>query len=211
MDSLNNKQFWEEFFEEFVKECKELYNKKGFNYEIPKEEQVRCFLYYFLKKKNYLVESESNLFKEETKKSVGLYDLRVIMDDYDILIELKRTTALDTWYNDFTNYLESWKKDIEKLEMIDNKGIYNRWNIKNKLRKCFLLCVFTNDNSKEHLDKLDKKIDEFKDIIGKKWSIIPETDLSFIGNYRYSFSKEDTRNAKVKFIIWMENENINKI
>lgn len=214
MNLLNNKQFWEEFFEEFVKECKELYNKKGFNYDIPKEDQIRVSLYSSLRKKGFFVELESNLFINEKYRkkyqATPRFDLRVIMNDYDLLIEIKRTTALDTWFNDYTNYLKSWKKDIEKFEKFKDLKKYDLWKIKSNPKRCFLLGIFThnNDKSEKELEKLNLKIKEFKDFIHDTWQGYEtyETNPTSLGNYKSRFTptKEETREAMVKFIIWME-------
>jgi len=59
--NLLEKLLWEEFYQDFVKECKELYENKGFTYDIPCEEQIRSALYSFLRKKGHLIELESSV------------------------------------------------------------------------------------------------------------------------------------------------------
>ena len=61
MESLKNKQLWEEFFKHFCEECKLLYKNRGFTYLVPKEEQVRSQIYSFLRKKGFLIEIESDI------------------------------------------------------------------------------------------------------------------------------------------------------
>lgn len=204
-----NKSFWSQFFEYFTEECKVLYESKGFNYDIPKEEQIRASLYSFLKKKGHIMEVECNIFPKNPEKyqATPRFDLRVLSNDFDTLIELKRTTALDIWTNDFSNYLRSWEADIDKLDYLDDNENYDKWKIKNDIKKCFVLFIYTNNNeeSDKLYNKLLAKINEFKEYVKDKWGndICFESEFIPLGKYTYSSaSPSSEKEAKVKLLVW---------
>jgi hypothetical protein len=195
--------FWKDFFDSFTNECKQLYSCKGFSYDIPKEEQIRSSLYSFLKGNKVLLELESDLFLRKNSKVIAEYDLRLISNKKDILIEIKRSTALDIWTNDYTNFEKYWKKDIEKLDYADCEQEYDRGNINCNVGKCFLLFVFTNETEKsqKNFGKLSKKIESFKEYINEKWTNnqFYETNFVYIGDY---ISGNSEHKAKSKMLVW---------
>jgi len=169
-NQLFERSLWEEFYQDFVRECKKLYENKGFTYDIPCEEQIRSALYSFLRKKEYLIELESDLFKkgEDEKKVVGMYDLRVINKDFDLLVEIKRTWGLNGWMNKYKEFFDSWNKDIAKLKMLEEEE-YESENINSNRKKCFMLMTFSDNNS--FYDHLKEKINEFNESL-KEWEFI---------------------------------------
>ncbi len=203
MDLKNN--FWKDFFNHFTSECKKLYQNKGFNYDIPKEDQIRSSLYSFLTNKELLVEVESNIYVKNPKKhqATPRFDLRVLNKDFDLIIEIKRTTALNIWTNDFRNYLSSWQFDIDKLESLDNTEDFDKGNIKDKTRKCFLLFIFTNhdEKSQQLLEKLNGRIISFKNYVKEKWIDYDfyETEYVSFGNYSSASSNHE---LKAKMLVW---------
>jgi hypothetical protein len=158
MKLLSNVAFWKEFYQEFVNECKELYNHNGFTYDIPSEEQIRSALYAFLRKKGYLVELESDLFRKDSKRVVGEYDLRVINKEYDLIVEVKRAWGLKNWSNKYKEFSDSWEEDISKLDKLE-KDEYESEKINDNRKKCFVLAIFTN--REDFHNKLKNKVDEF--------------------------------------------------
>lgn len=181
MDSLNSGEIWEEFYKEFVKECKKLYENKGFTYEIPSEEQIRAVLYTFLRSKGYLIELESDLFKKDTEKNTknvaGMYDLRIINEDYDLIVEIKRAWGLKYWSNGYKEFIDSWDNDIKKLDKLE-KEEYESENINPKRKKCFVLVIFTNKDL--FYDRLKEKIDEFNQNLNN-WELIEKSGKEELG------------------------------
>ena len=172
MNALDNGEIWEEFYKEFVKECKQFYENMGFTYEIPSEEQIRAVLYAFLRNKDYLIELESDLFKKNPKKVAGMYDLRIINKDYDVIVEIKRAWGLNGWSNGYKEFIGSWENDIKKLDKLE-KDEYESENINPKRKKCFVLVIFTNKDL--FYDRLKKKIDEFNQNLSN-WELIKQSE-----------------------------------
>lgn len=203
---LNKKEFWEEFFGEFCNECRELYAHKGFNYDIPQEGQLRSALYSFLKK-DYSIEIETDIFSRKTGnlKVVGKYDLRAITPQHDIVIELKRATALTIWNNDYSGFLKSWKKDIQKLKWL-NKGEYVLRFINKNNKKIFILITFWD--SEKHNKSLKERIDRFKEDVQKDFKLIELEEQKLYDKDKgiglYTIYKKEEKDILSKLYVWTE-------
>ena len=154
--------FWKGFWTGFEEETKELEDKKGFSYYLPKEEQIRAALYAYMRKCGGCVEVESDFKEKETDKVKGEADLRVLGDDAFLLVEIKRTweVHLVDWSNKYGEHLASWKADLQKLEDMAAQQQHK------PIHKCFFLVVFFDDSN-----KLFKKvrIEEMANHVQEKW------------------------------------------
>lgn len=164
-DKLDDKELWEEFFNEFYEEADFLLRNDELTYSFPKEEQVRSSLYAFLKDKGFRIELEAKSFKGKKKygypKFYQRYDLRII-NPKDI-IEVK--TGL---YN-ITSGREAvtkgskdeWHYDINRLKEIDKlEGDWNKYVRGSE--KYFLLVLFSEDSKHEDSKNLREEADELK-------------------------------------------------
>jgi hypothetical protein len=161
MEKLADEKYWKRFFGEFNKEVKSLTKNNGFTYVIPKEEQIRCALYSFLKKDFNLIEIESDLIKNN--RVISEFDLRIISSS-DLFIEIKRAWSLKNWINKYSEWIYDWKKDIEKLDNLDNPE-YSNSIINKNFKKCFVLVTFADNNN--NLSKY--KITDLNNFIEEKW------------------------------------------
>lgn len=138
-----------------------LLKNNGFTYSIPKEEQIRIWIHNYLKNDYPIIEVESDLFIES--KVIAEYDLRIIWNE-DFLIEIKRWWTLVWWQNKYWEFLESWKKDIDKLILL-SKNQNNNPIINPIHKKSFILVVFWDKN--ESMNKF--KLQELSDYSKNKW------------------------------------------
>ena len=126
-----------------------------------------------------------------------------IINKEDIVIEIKRTNILKEWIPDFKNDLLYWKKDIDKLVLLNNQdymhSVYPEWNeygyISEKTKKCFILIVYQDNENVKKLSKLNNNIAELNKYIAEKFSPFEyiETELVMLANNIYS-----------RIFIWIE-------
>jgi len=153
--------FWNDFFQSEVRHLIRLYEQNAFSYELPKEEQLRSDLYGYLTEKNYFVEIESDLIEKSTEKVKSEFDLRVLSDDADFFIEIKRTWGMQDLMNKYGEFLESWKDDINKLLLAGTDS----YTLRSTQRYCcfFLIAIYDNPTFRSRL-----KINELHEYILKK-------------------------------------------
>lgn len=162
---INSKLYTETYRNAFLNYLKDeiniLINNNWLTYTIAKEEQIRIWLYMFFKNDYKVIEVESDLFVDS--KVIAEYDLRIVEKE-DFLIEIKRCWALGWWQNKYSEFLNSWKKDIDKLSILEEKTDFNPI-INKKHKKSFILITFS-----DKLEKIQKyKTQELEEYINEKW------------------------------------------
>jgi len=205
MEEIKTEIFWKSFYQSFLNETIDLYKNEGLNYDIPKEDQFRCSLYSFLRQKGFNVEVESNLLINEKKrikyKSTLRFDLRVL-GVKDTLIELKRAYGLDIWHNDYKYFLNSWKKDIIKLNSLEDDN-YDLQFIKINPDKLFVLFVFY-DNPKKY-DKIMQKLVLFREFLKDEWKNFKEysSETNVIYETKQNSIKSEKNDILMKMFVWI--------